>query len=252
MSLKQAGICYIVGAGPCGALDFEAGPEDYIIAADGGLRHLAAAGIRADMVVGDFDTLGKAPAHENIVRLQVIKDVTDTFVAMEKGIELGYRNFVFYGCLGGKLEHTMANLQHLAWLAERGMKGWMIEDAGGADDHMAEGRVITALKGPGMLSFAEVPDGESRIEAARREAAAEGREETSIQGTLGLVSVFAHTDQAEGVTLTGMKYPLTDASLTNGFPLGISNEFSGPASMIKVEKGILLVVLPMDALKRME
>ena len=64
--------CWIVGAGPCSGLTEEGfSPEqgDYIIAADGGLRYLEAAGVRPDMVVGDFDTLGFEPAHDNVVRL---------------------------------------------------------------------------------------------------------------------------------------------------------------------------------------
>lgn len=233
---EEQPVCYIVGAGPCGSLDFVPKKEDCVIAADGGLRYLKEAGIHADMVVGDFDTLGYEPAHENVVKLQVMKDWTDTFVAMEKGQELGYETFVFYGCLGGKPEHTIANLQHLAWLTDRGMTGWLA----------GEDRIITMLKGPDMLSFPPVADGEQRMEQARHQAAEEGRDPETVQGTLGLVSVFAHTEKAKGVTLRGLKYPLKDAELTNTFPLGISNEFTGQAAEIRVAEGMLLIVLPRD------
>lgn len=234
--IEEQPVCYIVGAGPCGRLDFFPKKEDCVIAADGGLRYLKEAGIHADMVVGDFDTLGYEPAHENVVKLQVMKDWTDTFVAMEKGRELGYETFVFYGCLGGKPEHTIANLQHLAWLTDRGMTGWLA----------GEDRIITMLKGPGALFFPPVADGAQRMEQARRKAAEEGRDPETVQGTLGLVSVFAHTGKAKGVTLRGLKYPLKDAELTNTFPLGISNEFTGQAAEIRVTEGMLLIVLPRD------
>ena len=69
-------VCCIVGAGPCGEIRFRPQTGDYVIAADGGLKHLEKAGIHADMVVGDFDTLGYEPEHENVVRLQVMKDWT--------------------------------------------------------------------------------------------------------------------------------------------------------------------------------
>lgn len=249
--LASSPTCYIIGAGPCDVQELKRGlklnmskdadPKDYVIAADGGLKYLDAAGICPDLVVGDFDTLGKVPEHDNVVRLKVVKDVTDTFVAMEKGVELGYRNFVFYGCLGGKLEHTLANLQHLVWLATREMTGWLVEGC----------QVVTALKGPGTLHFSEVPDGAGKVEAARQAAAEKGLDGEAVQGVLGMVSIFAHTEKAEGVNLTGMKYPLTNAVLTNEFPLGISNEFAGPASAISVEKGTLLVVLPKSAMERM-
>ena len=206
--------CWIVGAGPCSGLTEEGfSPEqgDYIIAADGGLRYLEAAGVRPDMVVGDFDTLGFEPAHDNVVRLQVMKDWTDTFVAMEKGAELGYRFFVFHGCLGGKLEHTMANLQHLVWLARRGMTGWM-----------TDGRVwVTAI-------FSDDCAKSGRLTLPARDR--------------GMVSVFCMGDKAQSVTLKGLKYTLDDAELTGSFPLGVSNEFIGAPADIEVKKGCLLVM----------
>ena len=71
---EKTPCCWIVGAGPCGGLHaegFAPKKEDYIIAADGGLRYLEDAGVSPDMVVGDFDTLGYEPEHENVVRLSV-------------------------------------------------------------------------------------------------------------------------------------------------------------------------------------
>ena len=210
----KAPICHIVGAGPCSGLaaeGFELKEGDYVIAADGGLRYLEEAGVKPDMIVGDFDTLGYEPDHDNVVRLQVMKDWTDTFVAMEKGTELGYGTFAFYGCLGGKLEHTIANLQHLVWLAQRGMTGWM-----------TDGRVwATAIHGDGAKS--------GRLAFSARPK--------------GMVSVFCMGDKAEGVTLHGLKYPLQDGELTSAFPLGVSNEFTGEMAEISVRKGTLLVVL---------
>ena len=162
------------------------------------------------MIVGDFDTLGYEPEHENVVRLQREKDWTDTFVAMEKGVELGYETFVFYGCLGGKLEHTVANLQHLVWLADRGLIGWM-----------TDGRVkVTAISGRGTKS------GHLTLPARDR----------------GMVSVFCMGDIAEGVTLSGLKYSLQGGELTGSFPLGVSNEFIGETAEISVRRGTLLVM----------
>ena len=217
--------CWIVGAGPCSGLvdeGFSPEEDDYIIAADGGLRYLEAAGVRPDMVVGDFDTLGFEPAHDNVVRLQVMKDWTDTFVAMEKGAELGYRFFVFHGCLGGKLEHTMANLQHLVWLARRGMTGWM-----------TDGRVwVTAICGD-VCEDGAVGCGDDCAKSGRLTLSARDR---------GMVSVFCMGDTAQGVSLKGLKYTLDHAELTGFFPLGVSNEFIGEPADIEVKKGCLLVM----------
>lgn len=202
-----------MGAGPCEGLDegcFAPKEGDYVIAADGGLKQLEAAGIGPHMIVGDFDTLGYEPDHGNVVVLQREKDWTDTFVAMEKGAELGYETFVFFGCLGGKLEHTVANLQHLVWLSQRGLSGWM-----------TDGRVwATAVSGDGAKS------GHLVLPARNR----------------GMVSVFCMGDAAEGVTLSGLKYCLQEAELSGSFPLGVSNEFVGERAEISVKKGTLLVM----------
>ena len=208
------GTCYIIGAGPCTGLKkegFSPAEGDYIIAADGGLAYLEEAGVKADLVVGDFDTLGYEPDHENVLRLQREKDWTDTFVAMEKGLELGYRRFEFYGCLGGRLEHTVANLQHLAWLSDRGLEGVM----------KGENRLVTTVSGGGGQT--------GRLHLKPRSE--------------GLISVFSLTERSGGVTLKGLKYTLENAELTNSFPLGVSNEFTGTAAEISVEEGTLLVIV---------
>lgn len=210
MNEKTQKICYIIGAGPWEKPDsryFAPKDGDCVIAADGGLRYLNEVGVSPDLIVGDFDTLGYVPAGENVVRLNVMKDWTDTFVAMEKGIDLGFEVFLFFGCLGGKLEHTMANLQHLVWLAERGLEGWMFD-----------GRVwVTAVCGA-----------KSVLLPARDS---------------GMVSVFSMSQKAEGVTIQGLKYALQDGELTNAFPLGVSNEFVGERAEIGVKKGTLLVMI---------
>ena len=57
-----------------------------------------------------------------------------------------------------------------------------------------------------------------------------------------LVSVFCHGDRAEGVTLTGLAYPLSDAALTGDFPLGVSNRrLEGQPATVSVRRGTLLI-----------
>lgn len=206
-SLGKQGVCHVVGAGEFWKQAFRPRPGDYVIAADAGYVHLKEMGYQPDMVLGDFDSLGQSPDHPNVLCLPVEKDDTDTLYAVKVGMELGYRRFGLHGVLGGtRLEHTLANLQTLVYLARRSCTGWLL----GPED-----TVITAVH-EGKLVFSA--------------------------GQTGLLSLFCVGDRAEGVTLTGLKYPMEGGALTCDFPLGVSNEFTGLPTAIEVKKGTLLVL----------
>ena len=200
-------ICYIVGAGENYGLDFTPSADDFVIAADAGIRCLEECGITADLVIGDFDSLNDSPTHPNTMALSAEKDDTDMLAAVKEGIKAGYSDFHIYCGMGGRIDHTIANLQVLAHLSENGMRGFLF----GKDS------VITAITNQ-TITFDKIPS--------------------------GYVSVFSHTEKSEGVYLRGLKYELTDAVLTNTFPLGVSNEFIGKESSISVGSGTLLIVLP--------
>ena len=208
------GICYVIGAGTDYGLDFCPEKGDFVIAADGGFSCLEKRGILADLVIGDFDSLKEIPKHPNTIRLKAEKDDTDMLAALREGIRAGYKNFYIYCGTGGRIDHTLANIQTLAWLSQSGMRGFLFH----------KDMVITAVTN-GRLSFAEIPK--------------------------GYLSVFSHTTRAEGVTLDGLKYELHNALLTNACPVGTSNEFIGRRSEIAVEEGTLIVVLPRGAEERL-
>lgn len=199
-------ICYIVGAGEDCGLDFVPQPGDLVIAADGGYEKLQAAGIHPDLVIGDFDSLGAAPQEQNVITLPTVKDVTDTWAAVTLGQERGYREFRFYGCFGGRFDHTMANIQTLAHLAQQGMRGVLY----------SREQVITAISGETVTFDASCS---------------------------GFFSVFSHTDRCTGVSLKGLKYELENAELSSLFPLGVSNEFLGKPSSVTIEEGIAILVM---------
>ena len=199
-------ICYIVGACPPGEIRFAPGRPAFVIAADKGLVHLEAQGIRPDLIVGDFDSLGRVPAGDNILRHPVEKDDTDTALALSEGWSRGYRNFHIYGSLGGRLDHTLANVQLLCGLVEQGGQGMLV--------------------GPG-LTVTAVHNGTLELEGET------GR----------TLSIFCLGEPAHGVTLEGLKYPLQGATMTAQVPLGVSNEFLGGPARITVERGTLVVMI---------
>ncbi len=178
--------------------------DDYLLAADGGLAHMQALGLTPNGILGDFDSLGYIPEGSTVFPVE--KDDTDAMLAVRKGLQLGYTEFLLYGSLDGpRLDHTVANFQTLQYLADHGATGYLI-----GKDYIA-----TVVKDGGIC-----------FDAAAR----------------GIVSVFCMGADATGVTLRGLKYPLENGTLTAGFPLGVSNHFTGKPSEISVKQGSLLVL----------
>lgn len=203
---KKDGICYIVGAGEFNASYCRPKTQDYVIAADAGYLFLQRSEIDPDLIVGDFDSMdGNISDKAKVIRLPQEKDDTDMLAAIRIGMEKGYKEFALLGGTGGRIDHTIANIQCLTYLSKRNCIGYLY-----APEY--EMRVVTN----GSIVF---PPYEQ-----------------------GLLAVFSMGDSASGVFLHGLKYPLTDATITNDFPIGVSNQFIGKASCIEVKNGSLLVV----------
>ena len=208
-------ICYIVGAAPSEALPAPR-EGDFLIAADRGYASLRAAGLAPDLIMGDFDSLGFTPEGDNVLPHSPIKDDTDLLLAIRWAMERGWRRFVIYGALGGRrLDQTVASFQTLRFLADHGAKGRLIGD--GWNVALLQN---AALRFPSAAS--------------------------------GWLSLFVSGEEARGVTLRGLKYELTDAALTCGMPLGVSNEFLGCEARIAVADGALFVLWQGDVLPEEE
>ena len=102
--------CIIFGALPIDNLTVNATADDLIIAADNGYAVARSMGLTPDIVVGDFDSLGKIPEADNIIQLNVRKDDTDLEHAVCVALEQGCDTFLIYGAVGGKLDHTLGNI----------------------------------------------------------------------------------------------------------------------------------------------
>ena len=177
---------------------------DYLLAADGGLAHVEKLGLKPNGIIGDFDSLGFVPTGAEVFPVE--KDDTDAMLAARKGLELGFRDFLFYGSLDGpRLDHTIANFQTLQFLADHNARGYLV----GKD------YIITVVKEE-TLRFPK--------------------------GAEGILSVFCLGPDAQGITLEGLHYPLKNGTLTSGFPLGVSNHFLGNAAEISVAQGSLLML----------
>ena len=99
--------------------------EDYLIAADGGLRHTERLGVTPNAIIGDFDSLNYIPTGAEVFPVE--KDDTDSMLAVKLGLSKGYDRFLIYGGLDGvRLDHTVANYQALQYLADRDARGILI------------------------------------------------------------------------------------------------------------------------------
>lgn len=197
--------CWICGAGDFTARLLAPRPNDLVIAADGGLENLKQLRILPQYILGDFDSLGYRPMGGNVAAYPPEKNDTDMLLAVKCGLENGCGTFLIYGGLGGRLSHTVANLQVLQFLCRQGCHGILV----GGDS------IVTMICNE-TIQFAEP--------------------------CAGMLSVFAQGGAAEGVSIRQMKYSLEKARFTTDYPLGVSNEFIGEEAEISVENGMLLLI----------
>ena len=198
------GKCIIFCAAGFDGLTQPIEPGDYVLAADGGLRHLQALSIKPDGILGDFDSLGYVP--EGAAVFPVEKDDTDAMLAVRHGLEKGFREFVIYGGLDGqRLDHTIANYQTLHFLTQNDARGYLV-----GKDYM-----VTAIRND-SIRFSETAE--------------------------GILSLFCLGPAAQGVSIRGLQYPLENGMLTSDFPLGVSNHFTGKPVEISVADGSLLIM----------
>lgn len=205
----------IVASGPIAdyaALGSRIAPADLVLLADGGIRHALALGLTPTHVFGDFDSASDdelATARRlgwPMTRLPREKDKTDTELAVDYALEHGATELLIIGALGGRLDHSLANLMLLPNLAQRGVRASVIDDRNEA----------WALIGPGAAVVAG--------------------------GGAKYLSVVPLSSQVHGVTLRGVKFPLTEATLTLGGTLSVSNEFAAAEASVTIGDGIVLVI----------
>ncbi len=196
-------ICSIICGAPCKTIQKEK-VEGLIIAADKGLDYCLAQGITPDYAVGDFDSADSAvPNGIKTVTVPSEKDDTDTHLAVSLAVECGCTQFRFFCAVGGRLDHTIANIQTLLELKRNNMNGILYGDT--CEVCVAADETVTIPKNDGYLS------------------------------------VFALSERAE-VSLRGVKYPVDRHTLTNTFPLGVSNEVTDESAQVIVHSGDVLII----------
>lgn len=217
MSLARDSRAIIFSGGNLGpwALDF-IDSTDYLIGADAGAAFLLTHGYKPHLSLGDFDSVDPRvmnritfESDECLAYDAVDKDWTDTELALREAMNRGYTDILIIGALGTRFDHSLANVHLLRQAADRGCDALLI-------DERNEIRLCVS---------------QCRLTADER---------------YDYVSLLPLTDQVAGITLHGFRYPLTNATLTIGQSLGISNVLEETEGSISLTEGMLLVIRSRD------
>ena len=180
--------------------------DRFIIVCDGAWDKIDHNKFKVNLLIGDFDSIkDKIPNNVPILKFPREKDDTDSMLAVKWAIGNGFDDIKLNGSFGGRLDHQFANLQCGIYASKKIRK-------------------ITMEDNDNFVTFI---NNSSEIFPMR----------------LGFsLSVFSYSNFCEGVSITGTKYETKNKTLTNDFPLGISNEWKSKYARVTVEKGILVVI----------
>lgn len=200
--------CLIISGGDYNNLPAEI-EYDYIIACDKGLQYATRMNIVPDLAIGDFDSYESdisAYAKCDVKKYPCRKDDSDTMLAIKHALTHGYTHIYITCALGGRMDHTIANLQSMNYIAQNG----------GICEIISDHEHLIAFTGPEIT----IPkkDGYS-------------------------LSLFSMTDNCDNVCIEGAGYNVENVTLTNTFPIGLSNYWENGSVVIKVSSGILLITM---------
>ena len=177
---------------------------ELFIAADSGYLLAESLGIIPDLIIGDFDSAPEPDVAAKIV-FPVEKDDTDLMLALKEGLARKCSRFLIFGATGGRLDHTVAAVQSLAYLLDNGASGVIVSDTERIE-----------MFDPGRYSFLK-RDGFT-------------------------LSLFAYSGKVTGLDLKGVKYTGSSLTLSSGFPLGVSNSISDEKAEICFTSGRILSI----------
>lgn len=179
--------------------------DDYVIFCDSGLKHMEQLQVKPGLIVGDFDSHENPNMDVETIVLPREKDDTDTVYAVKEAVKRGFDDFLLIGVIGARLDHTLGNVSILLYLNSIGKTGRIIDD-------YSEMEIVS-------------------------------HQPVYIHDEYPFFSLLNITGLAKGITITGSKYPLTDAEISCEYQYGISNEvLPGEKAAVSVKEGSLLLI----------
>lgn len=180
-------------------------PGDFLVCADSGYDSAKELGLVPDLVVGDMDSIvsGIEDGPE-IITAPVQKDETDSMLCVDILHSRGFDEILFFGAMGGRCDHSFANITLLLYAAKIGIRLEIVHE----NTHIF---VIDSY--------------------------------TEISGEKGdTFSLFALGGNADGITANGFLYPLNGETLYADNPRGVSNELISGKATVSLENGYLLAI----------
>ncbi len=200
--------CVIVGGADIGNYEYirkNLRADDFVVFCDSGLKHLDELRVNPGLIVGDFDSHENPGLDVETIVLPCEKDDTDTVFAVKEAVKRGYCDFWLIGVIGARIDHTLCNVSVLLYLDSLGKKGMITDD-------FSEMEIVS-----------DKP--------------------VYIKDDYSFFSLLNISGCAEGITVTGAKYPLENADITCEYQYGVSNEvLPGETASVAVSRGKLLLI----------
>ncbi|MFA9398607.1 MAG: thiamine diphosphokinase [Clostridiaceae bacterium] len=188
--------------------------DSKIIAADSGGEFLYNNRIKPDFLIGDFDSISQEALDYfidldvDLIRLNKDKDYTDTYIAVQKAIELKPDKIFIFGGTGTRLDHTLGNINILLYLLKKKIEAYIIDDNN-------------------MLFLSD------------KDIVINGNKNENL-------SLFSFGNKVSNLSIKNSKYELENYDLVFGDSLCISNEFLNKDININFDQGILLIMKTID------
>ena len=179
-------------------------PAPFVIAADAGYLRALEKGIRPDLLVGDFDSLGGVPKGVETLSVPVEKEFSDGELGVRQAALRNIDFLEIYGALGGRPDHFLFNLHLLKLAHDLGVRAVIRGDD--CDLYYTDSTLLLDSSVGDILSL--VPfEGEAHILKA-----------------------------------TGLYYPAEGVTLTKKDTIGLSNRCTAERVYLAVDRGSLLVI----------
>jgi len=186
------------------------GEKDLVVCVDGGAENAIALGLEPQVVIGDMDSIEVSLREQlyeagcRFVKYPSRKDETDSELAVRYALSQGATELVILAALGGRIDHTLANVM--------------------------------------LLALPELEDVEVRVVEGDQEVFLV-RDETVIQGQPGdVLSLLPLSGDVVGIYTKGLEYPLHNGTLEFGAARGVSNVLTESRAGVRVGSGLLLAV----------